>query len=158
MHEMFNEDVEEGQLPHPNDPKTFERAKLRWDEYGEEGHLAALDRFRQLGAWRRDHVWPLSATPCLAADSARQGRGVIVNWTFEAGVLTLVLNPSGTPSDLACVIRGAPVSTGWFDQHGEVLRLGPWSAVAWRPRSSASSSYFSNPGETEPCSWRWKMM
>jgi maltooligosyltrehalose trehalohydrolase len=33
---------------------------------------------------------------------------------------------------MPCLVLGEPVSTGEFQQHGEVLRLGPWSGVAWR--------------------------
>jgi maltooligosyltrehalose trehalohydrolase len=35
---------------------------------------------------------------------------------------------------MPCLIRGAPISTGEFHQHGEILRLGPWSAIAWNDR------------------------
>lgn len=132
MRDMFKEDVQDGALPHPNDPLTFQSAKVPWEAFAEEQHLAALRRFRELASYRREQVWPLAATPCLDATSARQGQGLIVNWMFEAGVLSIALNATGGPIDMACVIRGAPVSTGSFDQHGEVLRLGPWSAVAWR--------------------------
>lgn len=132
MREMFKEDVEEGDLPHPNDPATFAAAKLPWDDYRAEPHRDALRRFRELAGYRRDKVWPLTATPCLDAISVRSGSGLIVNWVFEAGVLTLALNPSPLPVDMACIIMGTPVSTGSFDQLGDVLRLGPWSAVAWR--------------------------
>lgn len=78
MEETFNEDVEPGQLPHPNDPATFESAKLAWGDFEQEAHRAALERFRQLAAWRRQYVWPLAATPCLDAHSMRQGTAIIV--------------------------------------------------------------------------------
>jgi len=132
MREMFKEPVEDGDLPHPNDPQTFEMAKLPWDAFAQGEHLAALQRFRELAAFRREKVWPLAATPCADAISVRHGQGLIVNWVFEAGTLTLALNPTAAPLDMPCVIQGAPVSTGDFHQHGEVLRLGAWSAIAWR--------------------------
>lgn len=132
MREMFMEEVEDGELPHPNDPRTFDMAKLSWDAFGQDKHLSSLHRFRELASFRRDKVWPLAATPCADAISARHGQGIIVNWMFHAGTLTLALNPTATPIDIPCLIQGAPISTGDFHQHGEVLRLGPWSALAWR--------------------------
>ncbi|HTO29202.1 MAG TPA: malto-oligosyltrehalose trehalohydrolase, partial [Devosia sp.] len=132
MREIFMENVRDGDLPHPNDPRTFAMAKLPWELVAEEQHVASLRRFRELASFRRDKVWPLSATPCTGTSSARHGQGLIINWMFEAGTLTLALNPTAAPVDMPCLIQGAPVSTGEFNQHGEVLRLGPWSAIAWR--------------------------
>ncbi len=132
MREIFNEDIADGALPHPNDPRTFEMAKLPWNDFGKTQHRDALARFRQLAGFRREMVWPLTATPCVDARSARHDQGIIVNWMFEAGVLSLALNPSARPLDMPCLIKGAPLCTGDFDQQGEVLRLAPWSAVAWR--------------------------
>jgi malto-oligosyltrehalose trehalohydrolase len=131
MRETFKEDIEDGALPDPNDPATFEKAKIRWDEFGYDGHRAALERFRTLARFRREMVWPLTATPCLAAESARQGNCLIVNWTFAAGTLSMALNPTGICMDIGCLVCSAAVSTGEYSQHGEVLRLGAWSAVAW---------------------------
>jgi maltooligosyltrehalose trehalohydrolase len=131
MRDMFKEDVEDGALPDPNDPKTFDMAKVRWDDYYNEERQAALQRFRTLARFRREMVWPLAATPCLSSDSARQGNCLIVNWRFEAGTLSMALNPTDTAMDMGCLICAAAVSTGGYSQHGEVLRLEPWSAVAW---------------------------
>ncbi len=132
MREMFKEKVEDGALPHPNDPQTFELAKLPWEAFGDDEHAVALRRFRELASYRREKVWPLAATPCTDATSVRHGQGLIINWMFEAGTLTLALNPTGGAIDMPCIILGGPVSTGDFHQHGEVLRLAAWSAVAWR--------------------------
>lgn len=132
MREMFMEDVRDGDLPHPNDPHTFAMAKLPWDAFTKEQHVAALRRFRELASFRREKVWPMSATPCTQTSSARHGQGLIINWMFQTGTLTLALNPTAASVDIPCLIQGAPVSTGEFHQHGEVLRLGPWSAIAWR--------------------------
>lgn len=138
MREIFHEDIADGELPEPNDRATFEQAKLRWHEYGERPERrASLDRFRLLSSWRRDMVWPLTATPCLDAKSVRQGNAFVVNWIFEAGVLTMALNPNDAAADLACDILNTPVTTGEYCQLTHVLRLGPWSAVAWTmPRLS----------------------
>jgi maltooligosyltrehalose trehalohydrolase len=132
MREMFSEEIEDGTLPHPNDPQTFATAKLAWDDFSQEGHVAALRRFRELARIRRDMVWPLAATPCIDTRTARRGTALIVNWVFEAGTLTLALNASAGAIDIPCVIQSAPVSTGIYSQQGENLHLGAWSAVAWK--------------------------
>jgi len=131
MRESFEEDVADGALPDPNDPRTFSSARIDWSDYEREERRAALQRFRTLAAWRRDNLWPLSATPCRDARTGRQGTAVVVSWIFEAGVLTMALNAADFPADIACVVTAPPVSTGDFSQQGEVLRLGAWSAVAW---------------------------
>jgi len=131
MEEMFHDEVAPGGLPEPNDPATFEMAKLPWADYDKPERRAALERFRTLAGWRRDKLWPLAATPCLAAQTARQGNCLIVSWVFEAGTLTLALNPTAAPCDIACMVGAAPVSSGSFAQQAERLHLAPWSAVAW---------------------------
>lgn len=131
MEEIFEEPLPPGGLPDPNDPATFDEAKLDWEEFGSDEARAALERFRVLSGWRRERVWPLAAKPCLDATTARHGNCMIINWVFEGGTLSMALNPSDQAHDFPCVITGAPVSTGSFSQNGEVLRLGPWSAVSW---------------------------
>ena len=131
MREMFGEHPQDGDLPDPNDPATFAQSKLPWEDFELPGHRAALERFRILMGWRRERLWPLAATPCLEARTARQGNTLIVTWEFAAGTLSLALNPTSKPQDLACNIYRHPISTGHYAQQGEVLRLGPWSAVAW---------------------------
>ena len=93
---------------------------------------AALDRFRGPGRnGDGSKLWPLSATPCLDARTARQGNCLIVTWQFEAGSLSMALNPTSASADLACLVSSDPVFSGQYSFHGDVLRLGPWSAVAW---------------------------
>lgn len=131
MRDIFQQQVGDGSLPHPNDPETFDRAKLPWEDFTAPQHRAALDRFRQLASWRREKMWPLAATPCLAAFGERHQVAAIVNWRFERGTLTVVYNASALPHDLPCRINGNPVYTGEYFVQGDVLRLGAWSAVAW---------------------------
>jgi malto-oligosyltrehalose trehalohydrolase len=130
LRNTFKHEVEPGGLPDPNDVATFNSAKLTWADYERPERRAALERFRELARWRRERLWPLSSTPCLDAKTARQGNSLIVTWVFEAGMLSLALNPTGAPAELQCKAR-SPVSTGSFQQEGDLLHLGPWSAVAW---------------------------
>jgi maltooligosyltrehalose trehalohydrolase len=131
MRETFDEEVEDGELPDPNDPATFQMAKVDWSDFARQQQVEALTRFRQLALWRKDHIWPLAASRYLDAKSARQGNGLVVSWIFEAGTLTMALNADERPADIACVITAPPIAAGTYEQHGEVLRLGAWSAVAW---------------------------
>jgi malto-oligosyltrehalose trehalohydrolase len=131
MKEMFHQDAAYGTVTDPNAPEAFEHSKLAWAEFAEPERQAALNRFRQLSGWRRELVWPLLKTKCLKSVSSRHDQCITVTWEFEAGWLTLALNPSDWPHDIPCVIRALPSTTGWFDQNGETLRLGAWSAVAW---------------------------
>lgn len=131
MHEIFNEDVEQGGLPEPNSIATFRSAKLPWSEFDQEERRNALQRFQTLARYRRELVWPLLASVCLDAKSKRQDSAVVVNWIFEKGTLTMALNPSDHPADIACVITAPPVCTGDYCQNGEVLRLAAWSSVVW---------------------------
>ncbi len=59
MREIFKEQVEDGGLPDPQDPRTFEMAKLDWGELDQPRHREALDHFRHI--WRR----------CAASSSGR---------------------------------------------------------------------------------------
>ena len=131
MRENFDQDVSVGDLPEPNDRATFQRAVIDWEDLERPEGQAALARFRTLAGWRREHLWPLAATPCLDARTGRHGTAIVVSWIFEAGVLTMALNAGDKPADLACVVSAPPIATGEFVQQGEVLRLGAWSAVAW---------------------------
>jgi malto-oligosyltrehalose trehalohydrolase len=131
MRELFGEDVGEGALPDPNDPATFARAKLTWDELDTNRNRDALDRFRQFAGWRRERLWPLAATPCLDTRSARQGNGLVVTWIFEAGELSMALNPTAGAITLTCEIGNSPVHSGEYGVEGELLTLGAWSAIAW---------------------------
>ena len=130
LQNIFKHEVGPEGLPDPNDIETFRAAKLNWSEYDKPERRAALERFRELGNWRRERLWPLNATPCLDARRERQGNCLVVTWVFEAGTLSMAVNPTDTPAQLKCQTK-SPVFTGSFRQEGDVLHLGPWSAVAW---------------------------
>lgn len=131
MEETFKEPIPPEGLPDPNAPQTFSQAKLDWDYFASEAGTAALERFRTLARFRRDMVWPLAATACLDARTARHGQALVVTWQFAAGHLSMAINPHDQAADLDCRIERVPVSSGAFSQRGDVLHLGPWTAVAW---------------------------
>ncbi|QQR34836.1 malto-oligosyltrehalose trehalohydrolase [Devosia oryziradicis] len=131
MREIFKQDVKDGDLPDPNDIATFQSAKYPWGELGRQDRRDAMRRFQTLAGYRLELVCPLLQSVCLDAKSTRHGSAIIVNWVFEKGTLSMALNPADHPTDIGCVITAAPVSSGEFSQHGEVLRLAAWSAVVW---------------------------
>lgn len=132
MENVFHTKVPPGSLPDPQDPATFERSRLAWDDYGREQHRAALARFRELVELRRDLVWPLASTRCLEARSARQGDGVIVTWQYEAGTYTMLLNPTGDTAMMQVQLNQPVASTGRLEFHDGRIKAGPWSAMVWR--------------------------
>ena len=132
MEHMFNTKVDVGSLPDPQDPGTFERSHIDWDAYGREEHRNALERFRQLTALRRELIWPLAATRCLSARSARQGDAVIVTWQYEAGTYNMVLNPTSREATVELSLTGPAASTGRFEVRDGHIKISPWSALVWK--------------------------
>ena len=132
MRDIFNEEVEEGGLPDPQDPATFEMSKLDWSQYEQPKHREALDDFRHVAAVRREQIWPLSATKCLNAWSARQGSGIICTWQYEAGCHNIALNPTGTEIEMSFHSNEPAAIVGSYRREGDRVWLGPWSAVIWR--------------------------
>jgi hypothetical protein len=43
----------------------------------------------------------------------------------------MAVNPTSDPANLDCLVPAEAVFTGGFAQHGSVLHLDPWSALAW---------------------------
>ncbi|MEP7240867.1 MAG: alpha-amylase family glycosyl hydrolase [Devosia sp.] len=132
MEHVFHTRVEPGSLPDPQAIETFERSRLDWDAYGRPEHCEALARFRELVSLRRELVWPLTASKCLAAWSARQGNTIIVTWQYEAGTYNMVLNPTGEAADVEMSLHEPAASTGRFEFHNGRVRVWPWSALVWR--------------------------
>jgi malto-oligosyltrehalose trehalohydrolase len=132
MKNIFNEEVEEGGLPDPQDPTTFEMAKLDWSQYEQPQNREAIENFRYMAALRREQIWPLSATKCLNAWSARQGNGIICSWQYEAGCHNMALNPTDTEIEMSFRCCDTAATVGNYRRDGERVWLGPWSAVIWR--------------------------
>lgn len=132
MEYVFHNKVEPGSLPDPQALQTFEKSKLDWDAYGQREHLEAMARFRELTAMRRELIWPLTATKCLSAWSARQGDAIIVTWQYEAGFYNMLLNPTGAEALVEISLAAPAASTGRFEFHGSKVKIWPWSALVWR--------------------------
>lgn len=93
-----------------------------------------MDFLNALSVWsrRRNIVWPLTAKRCRAANSVRQGDGIIVTWEFDAGLYSMALNPTGGEIELICGVTAPEASTGKHETAGGKLTLNKWSAVVWR--------------------------
>jgi 1,4-alpha-glucan branching enzyme len=110
-----------GEIPDPQDGRTFASAKLRWEDVSRPAHAARLAWYRRILGVRREHIVPgLGAGRYeVIADSA-----VVVRWD----ALTLAANLSAAP------VEGFPrAAAGVFWQEGEAApdgRFGPWT-VRW---------------------------
>jgi maltooligosyltrehalose trehalohydrolase len=100
---------DEGDVPDPQDPATFERSKLDWDELGREPHARVLRWYRDLLALRRD--CPDLSDPRL--DLVR------VDWDrasgrfrMQRGEHLVLVNLGGTPLVFAA---GGTVLLSWTD-------------------------------------------
>jgi maltooligosyltrehalose trehalohydrolase len=70
--------------PDPNDPATFERSKLNWDERSQPPHREIAAFYRETLALRRAQVVPLLEKRCVDASYELLGPSVVrVRWTFE---------------------------------------------------------------------------
>ena len=138
MRNIFNEEVEEGALPDPQDPATFEMAKLDWSQLEQPEHREALDNFRHIAALRREHIWPLSATKCLNSWSARQGSGIICTWQYEAGCHNMALNPTDQEIEMSFQSADPAAVVGKFRRDGDRGRGNRhWKGTRFSRHSSA---------------------
>ena len=130
-------------IPHPNDPASFERSRLRWDRLAEPGHAAWLHYYTRLIALRRRHIVPrLAGMQGGAAGFSVVGPAALaVNWRLgDRARLALIAN------------LGAECASGFVRPAGERLFaigedatarleagvLPPWSA-AWFLQEQAAA-------------------
>jgi maltooligosyltrehalose trehalohydrolase len=85
---------EPAEIPDPQDPQTFERSKLHWDEIDSEPHAELLEWHRRLIDLRRE-------TPDL-----KDGRMSAVRTTFDDDERWLVVERGGIT--IACNFSGSP--------------------------------------------------
>ncbi|MGE0058905.1 MAG: malto-oligosyltrehalose trehalohydrolase [Dehalococcoidia bacterium] len=94
------------EVPDPQDPSTFERSHLDWQELDEAPHFEMIEWYRTLTAYRRTHSQYLAVPPSEVRVDEEARTLVIVR-----GSLTLAVNFSDTafsldlradPSDLLC--------------------------------------------------------
>ncbi|MFZ2176063.1 MAG: malto-oligosyltrehalose trehalohydrolase [Rhodococcus sp. (in: high G+C Gram-positive bacteria)] len=96
------------EIPDPQDPETFERSKLAWDELAEQPHARLLDCYRTLVRLRRERAeltdpW----LPSLSVDYDEDERWIVL----RRGALRLACNLG--PQPVTVPVGGTPVL--WWD-------------------------------------------
>jgi maltooligosyltrehalose trehalohydrolase len=111
-------------VPDPQDPATFERSRLDWDERARPGHAAILEWHRALVALRAR--LPRDARPVVAADE--DGRWLVMG----RGAWTVVCNFSDRRQSVpagAAAGREVVLASTEADRDGERVTLGPGAVV-----------------------------
>jgi maltooligosyltrehalose trehalohydrolase len=106
------------EVPDPQDPETFQRSKLKWDEVGEGDHDRLLDVYRGLIALRRDE--PDMADPWL--DDLGVDYDEDAGWiVLRRGALAIACNLS---ADAVSVPVSGEVLLAWDEPRaGDTLEL-----------------------------------
>ncbi len=81
-------------VPDPQDPETFQRSKLDWDESAEGRHSRLLALYRRLGALRRSE--PALTDPAFTSTSCTADEATRL-FTMRRGDLLLAVNFGGDP-------------------------------------------------------------
>ncbi|WP_431804569.1 malto-oligosyltrehalose trehalohydrolase [Microbacterium sp. bgisy203] len=128
---------DESLVPDPNDPETFERSKLDWNEPTHGEHKRLLEGYRLLARMRRQH--PELTDPDRSGhggESVGEGR-----WILHRAGATIYLNLSAEPwridLDGREVWVGTTTAWGPGDAGARSLTLSPDSIVVLGPQGSA---------------------
>ncbi len=133
-------------LPDPNDPATFERARLAWGELDDMTHSQRLEWYRRVLTLRREILQAVFRTRSTSSSFSREATGLRVSWGFEHDVeSTLVANLSNArlvqvprPEGRVIFAQGAMA-----DEQTHMMEIDAWG-VAWC--LSRSSSQAGEPG------------
>jgi maltooligosyltrehalose trehalohydrolase len=115
-------------VPDPQDPRTFEVSRLDWSELERPGHAELLALTRRLISIRR--TYPDFTNPSF--DEGRALSNDEAGWLLlERGDMIMVVNFRDRPTEVDVGRAVDPVITiGQVDVAGDVVRLGPQSAMA----------------------------
>ncbi|SNY60388.1 malto-oligosyltrehalose trehalohydrolase [Paractinoplanes atraurantiacus] len=105
----------EAEVPDPQDPATFQRSKLDWDELGKPGHAEILDYYCRLIALRRSRT-DLS-DPRLDQVEVWHGDQHLV---MKRGNCAVAVNLAGTPQTVS--LRDTPRKVLLASSEGVVLQ------------------------------------
>jgi maltooligosyltrehalose trehalohydrolase len=100
-----------GEVPDPQDPESFQRSKLRWNELESEHHSRTLALYRALLALRRDLTGPATATASgeRALHVQRGGHHLFVAFEPASFELRGNLRPVLNTEDTAFVADSLPL-------------------------------------------------
>ncbi len=116
------------EIPDPQDPQTYERSKLKWDERGDGEHARLLHFYRELLALRRTE--PDLADPWL--DNLRIAYDEDRQWfVMHRGALAIACNLGPEPVDLP-VTGDVVLAWGEPTMTAEVTRIGGPSVAVLR--------------------------
>jgi maltooligosyltrehalose trehalohydrolase len=104
----FADEAARARIPDPNDPATFERSRLVWDERSRPPHSAWLGHVRELLALRRRHLVPRLARPTLGGRAEVEADLLQVEWVLGDGaVWRMALNIGERDAEVK--LAGGPV-------------------------------------------------
>ena len=114
-------------VPDPQDPESFHRSKLNWDEAGTGDHARLLDLYRSLAAVRRDH--PELAGLGFAETTVEFDDAA--GWLrFRRGSVEVLLNFADAEARLENVAGPVLLATdAGTELTAGTLVLQPWSAA-----------------------------
>jgi maltooligosyltrehalose trehalohydrolase len=105
----------EAEVPDPQDPATFERSKLNWDEAGKLGHAEILDLHKELIQLRRSQ--PDLSDPWLDKVEVWHGDQYVV---MRRGRCVVAANLAGVPQTVS--LRSVPSKVLFATEPGVVLQ------------------------------------
>lgn len=120
-------------LPDAWAPETLEAARIgrgRWE-------AEAIERFRALADLRARLIRPLLASRYGGARSTRQGDALLLAWTFEAGTLSMAVNPTAAPQTVAASLPAEGTACGTVRIRPDGTELGPFTLVLWTEEGGA---------------------
>ncbi|HET6759392.1 MAG TPA: malto-oligosyltrehalose trehalohydrolase, partial [Propionibacteriaceae bacterium] len=128
LEEFAQMEWETSDVPDPQDLRTFEVSRLDWSELEQAPHNQLLDLTKRLISIRRSY-------PDFTDPRFDQGRAVSndeAGWLLlERGNMIMVVNFRDRPTEVDVGRAVDPVITlGQIEVAGDVIRLGPHSAVA----------------------------
>ncbi|MGI8458170.1 MAG: malto-oligosyltrehalose trehalohydrolase [Propionibacteriaceae bacterium] len=126
-------------VPNPQDPETFTRSKLDWDEAGDSPHAEVLDVYTRLLEVRRTY----SDLTDPRFDRGRASSDDDAGWLMiERGEIVLAVNFSDTPT--SCELPGEGellLSIADADAEGTTATLPAHSALALRLTGQGHSAH-----------------
>ncbi|HEX4509533.1 MAG TPA: malto-oligosyltrehalose trehalohydrolase [Burkholderiaceae bacterium] len=85
--ERFSDETMRARIPDPNEPATFERCRLDWDERAKTPHAGWLGHVRELLALRQRHLVPRLAHRTLGGRAEVEGERLQVEWVLGDGAV-----------------------------------------------------------------------
>ncbi|MFV0374321.1 malto-oligosyltrehalose trehalohydrolase [Microbacterium sp.] len=123
---------DESLVPHPNDPATFARSRLAWDEVDAAGHADLLALYRELARLRREQPALTDPRADRRTGEAAEAIGGRV-YTLTRGDVRVLVNLSAAPwdvpadGDVVWLVTVPPASRGdrWLIAPDSAVIVGP---------------------------------